>query len=85
VVYASSAPYLLEARVTEDTLPGNTRIRVPLHLTALNKQLQPVQYRKFRSACLWFSNNTRRDLLRVEANVFIGKVWAQRDPSPNAE
>ncbi len=85
VVYASSAPYLLDARVTDDTPPGNARIRVPIHLTALNEQLQPVKYRKFRSACLWFSNNTRRDLVRVEADVFIGKVWAQRTPSPNAE
>jgi len=37
--------------------------------------LQP--HRKFRRATIWVSDDTDRILLRIEAQVFVGTVFAE--------
>ena len=81
VVYAATSPYLATV-----TVLGRERITVPagkfnaikfdLQLNRIKDgQLQP--HRKFRRANAWLSDDADRLLLKIEAQVFVGSVFAE--------
>ncbi|HVF71241.1 MAG TPA: DUF3108 domain-containing protein [Chthoniobacterales bacterium] len=81
VVYPATAPYLATV-----TVLGRERVTVPagkfnaikfdLQLNRIKDgQLQP--HRKFRRATAWLSDDADRLLLRIEAQVFVGAVFAE--------
>jgi len=81
VVYAATAPYLATV-----TVLGRERITVPagkynaikfdLQLNRIKDgELQP--HRKFRRATAWLSDDADRLMLKIEAQVFVGTVFAE--------
>lgn len=82
VVFPGKDPYLATI-----TVEGRDKIKVPassfnaikldLKLSKIgrNKELKP--HKKFRKATIWLSDDGDRMLLRAEAEVFIGSVFAE--------
>ena len=56
---------------------GNYKaIRLDLQLSKVNKQRELEPHKKFSQASVWISDDADRLLLRVEARVFVGTVFA---------
>ena len=78
VVYSGTAPYLATVTVLgreRVTVPAGTynAIKFDLQLNRIKDgQLQP--HRKFRRASAWLSDDPDRVLLKIEAQVFVGRV-----------
>ena len=51
-------------------------IKLDLQLKRVGKHLELQPHRKFRRATIWLSDNPERLLLRIEAQIFIGTVFA---------
>jgi len=51
-------------------------IKIDLHLNKIGKNLELEPHKKFRRATLWVSDDSDRILLRVEAQIFVGTVFA---------
>ncbi|HZR06873.1 MAG TPA: DUF3108 domain-containing protein [Candidatus Udaeobacter sp.] len=57
---------------------GNySAIKLDLQLKRIGKQRQLEQHRKFRRGTIWVSDDAERLLLRIEAQVFVGTVFAE--------
>ena len=57
---------------------GNySAIKLDLRLMRIGKQRQLEPHRKFRRATIWVSDDAERLLLRIEAQVFVGTVFAE--------
>jgi hypothetical protein len=52
-------------------------IKLDLELKRLGKHLELEPHRKFRRATIWVSDDAERLLLRIEAQIFVGTVWAE--------
>jgi Protein of unknown function (DUF3108) len=52
-------------------------IKLDLQLKRVGKQLELQPHRKFRRATIWVSDDPQRLLLRIEAQVFVGNVFAE--------
>jgi hypothetical protein len=52
-------------------------IKLDLQLKRIGKQRQLEPHRKFRHATIWVSDDAERLLLRIEAQVFVGTVFAE--------
>jgi hypothetical protein len=52
-------------------------IKLDLQLKRIGKHLQLEPHRKFRHATIWVSDDGERLLLRIEAQVFVGTVFAE--------
>ena len=52
-------------------------IKLDLRLKRIGKQRQLEPHRKFRRATIWVSDDPERLLLRIEAQVFVGTVFAE--------
>jgi Protein of unknown function (DUF3108) len=52
-------------------------IKLDLRLKRIGKQRQLEPHRKFRGATIWVSDDPQRLLLRIEAQVFVGTVFAE--------
>ena len=52
-------------------------IKLDLQLKRIGKQRQLEPHRKFRRATIWVSDDAERLLLRIEAQVFVGTVFAE--------
>ena len=52
-------------------------IKLDLRLKRIGKQRQLEPHRKFRRATIWVSDDAERLLLRIEAQVFVGTVFAE--------
>ena len=52
-------------------------IKVDLQLNRIGKKLDLQPHRKFRRATIWVSDDSDRILLRIEAQVFVGTVFAE--------
>jgi hypothetical protein len=82
VVYPATNPYLATV-----TVVGRERIslragaykaiKLDLQLKRINKQFELEPHRKFRRATIWVSDDADRLLLRIEAQVFVGTVFAE--------
>ncbi len=57
---------------------GNySAIKLDLQLKRIGKQRQLEPHRKFRRGTIWVSDDAERLLLRIEAQVFVGTVFAE--------
>ncbi len=82
VVYPASNPYL-----TTVTVPGREKISVrpgsykaiklDLRLKRIGKNFELEPHRKFRRATIWVSDDAERMILRIEAQVYVGTVFAE--------
>jgi Protein of unknown function (DUF3108) len=52
-------------------------IKLDLGLKRIGKQRQLEPHRKFRHGTIWVSDDAERLLLRIEAQVFVGTVFAE--------
>jgi Tfp pilus assembly protein FimT len=82
VVYPQTSAYLATVTVTRReklSVRAGTynAIRLDLKLNRIGKNLELEPYRKFRRATIWISDDSDRLLLRIEAHIFIGTVFAE--------
>src|SRR5215831_17063882 len=52
-------------------------IKLDLQLKRIGKNLELEPHRKFRRATIWVSDDAERLILRIEAQVFVGTVFAE--------
>ena len=52
-------------------------LKIDLQLNRIGKRLELEPHRKFRRAAIWVSDDADRILLRIEAQVFVGTVFAE--------
>ena len=82
VVYPATSPYLATLTVSNHspikiatgTYPA---IKFDLQLNKIGKKGELESHKKFRHASIWISDDPDRLLLRVEASIFIGTVFAE--------
>jgi Protein of unknown function (DUF3108) len=82
VVYASTNAYLATVTVIgRDEISVRAgaykAIKADLRLERVGKHLELEQHRKFRRATIWVSDDGDRVLLRIEAQIFVGTVFAE--------
>jgi hypothetical protein len=82
VVYPATSPYLATLTVTARepiTIAAGTyhAIKIDLQLNKIGKKRELGPHKKFRRASMWVSDDSDRLLLRVEASIFVGKVFAE--------
>jgi len=82
VVYPTVAPYLAEVTVVgrpKLTAAGRKydTIKLELKLRRIGKSQKLEPHKKFKKAFAWISDDPDRLLLRVEAEIFVGSVWAE--------
>ena len=86
VVYANNAAYLGTVKVVgrERIRIGQTdrnAIKVEFTFKSIDQHLQLKTYRRFKSGRGWLSDDQFRLPLRVEADIFIGYVFAELETS----
>jgi hypothetical protein len=82
VVFPSKAAYLAEIEVL-----GREKLKVPagsfdaikceVRLQGITKHLELEPHKKFKRAFAWLSDDRDRLLLKIEAEIFVGSVWAE--------
>jgi len=82
VVYPTTSPYLAEVDVGERqkiSVGGRNwnAIKLNLKLWRINDRLELEPHTKFKNAAIWISDDTNRMLLKIEAEIFVGSVWAE--------
>jgi hypothetical protein len=82
VVWASNAPYLATIKVVgRETLNVDGRkqkaIKLDLKLKGIDKKLRLKEHSIFKSGRGWLSDDDNRIPLRIEADIFIGYVFAE--------
>jgi hypothetical protein len=82
VVYPATSPYLGTVTVVgreKISVRAGTynAIKLDLQLKRINKRFELEPHRKFRRATIWVSDDPERLLLRIEAQVFVGTVFAE--------
>ena len=82
VVYPATTAYLATlAVVGRETISVHAgsyhAIKIDLHLNKVGKNLELEPHKKFRRATLWVSDDSDRILLRIEAQIFVGTVFAE--------
>jgi hypothetical protein len=82
VVYPATNAYLGTITVLgREKLTGPTgtydAIKVDLKLAKVGKKRELEPHKKFRRATVWLSNDSDRLVLRIEAQVFVGTVFAE--------
>lgn len=82
VTYPAAQAYYTEVEVLGRemiTLGKEKRpaLKLGLRLQKINKQLQLEPHKKFHRAYAWIGDDADRLLLKVEADVMIGKVWME--------
>ena len=82
VVYPATSAYLATVTVLGRerlTVPAGTynAIKLDLQLSKIGKQRQLEPHRKFRHANAWISDDPDRLMLRIEAQIFVGTVFAE--------
>ncbi|MFN2508651.1 MAG: DUF3108 domain-containing protein [Chthoniobacterales bacterium] len=93
VVYPATSAYLCSTTVQgrdRITVPTGTyqAIKVDVQLKKIGKKRRLQPHKKFRKATVWLSDDADRLILRIEAQIFVGKVFAElqsvqfEDPKP---
>ncbi|HXM74489.1 MAG TPA: DUF3108 domain-containing protein [Chthoniobacterales bacterium] len=82
VVYPATSAYLATVTVLghEKVLVragSYNAIKVDLHLDKVGKKMELEPHRKFRRATAWVSDDSNRLPLRIEAQIFVGTVFAE--------
>jgi len=81
-VYPATNAYLATVTVTGrgkiSVRPGTyNAIKLDLQLERIGKHLELEPHKKFRRATIWVSDDTERLILRIEAQIFVGAVFAE--------
>jgi hypothetical protein len=81
IVYPATTPYLATLTVTGRstlTTPAGTypAIKLDLQLKKVGKHGELEPHKKFRRASVWVSDDSDRLLLRIEASIFVGTIYA---------
>jgi hypothetical protein len=82
VVWASNAPYLATVKVVgRDTVKiegqNQNAIKLDLKLKKIDKKMQLKDHKLFKGGRGWLSDDSNRIPLRIEADIFIGYVFAE--------
>jgi hypothetical protein len=82
VAYPQTSAYLATVTVLGRerlTVPAGTynAIKLDLQLSKIGKGRELEPHRKFRRASVWLSDDPDRLLLKVEAQIFVGAVFAE--------
>ncbi len=81
-VYPTTNAYLATIKVTgrdKISVRAGTynAIKLDLQLERIGKHLELEPHKKFRRATIWVSDDTERLILRIEAQIFVGTVFAE--------
>ena len=90
VVYPTTDPYLAEIEVLDrETIKiakaSRAAIKLKIKLRRVTKKLELETHAKFKNATVWVSDDADRMLLRIEAEIFVGSVWAEMESVKFAE
>lgn len=82
VVYPATSAYLCTLTVKgreKITVPTGTypAIKLDVQLSKIGEKRALIPHKKFNSASVWLSDDADRLVLRVEAQVFVGTVFAE--------
>lgn len=82
VVYPAASPYLATLTVAgreKLSIRAGTfnAIKLDLKLKKVGKKGELEPHRKFRRAAIWISDDSDRMLLRIEAQIFVGTIFAE--------
>ena len=82
VVYPATSAYLTTITVLShehvSVRAGSyNAIKLDLQLKRVGKKLELEPHRKFRRATIWISDDENRIPLRIEAQIFVGTVFAE--------
>ncbi len=82
VVYPATNAYLatltVAAREQITTAAGTyPAIRFDVQLNKIGKKRELEPHKKFKRASVWLSDDSDRLLLRIEASIFVGKVFTE--------
>jgi Protein of unknown function (DUF3108) len=82
VVWASNAPYLATVKVIgRETIKidgqKQNAIRLDLKLKKIDKKMQLKDHKLFKEGRGWLSDDDKRIPLRIEADIFVGYVFAE--------
>ncbi len=81
-VLPASSPYLAEiTAVKREKIKVAGRewqaIRCTMQLRSIEKDFSLAPHKKFKRATAWISDDADRLFLRLEADIFVGKVWIE--------
>src|SRR5207244_12126256 len=81
-MYAATNAYLATVTVTgreKSSVRAGTynAIKLDLRLKRIGKQLELEPHKKFRRATIWVSDDAERLILRIDAQIFVGTVFAE--------
>jgi Protein of unknown function (DUF3108) len=81
-VYAATNAYLASVTVTgreKISVRAGTynAIKLDLQLKRIGKHLELEPHKKFRHATIWVSDDAERLILRIDAQIFVGTVFAE--------
>ena len=81
-IYAATNAYLATVTVTgreKTSVRAGTynAIKLDLRLKRIGKHLELQPHKKFRSATILVSDDTERLILRIDAQIFVGTVFAE--------
>ena len=81
-VYPATNAYLATIKVTgrdKISVRAGTynAIKLDLQLKRVGKHLELEPHKKFRRATIWVSDDAERLILRIEAQIFVGTVFAE--------
>ena len=81
-IYATTNAYLATVTVTgreKISVHAGTynAIKLDLGLKRIGKHLELEPHKKFRRATIWVSDDTERLIVRVDAQIFVGTVFAE--------
>lgn len=82
VAYPATNPYLATVAVigrekVSVHAGSYSAIKLDLQLKRIGKHFELEPHRKFHNATIWVSDDSERLLLRIEAQVFVGTVFAE--------
>jgi hypothetical protein len=81
-VYPATNAYVAIVKVTgRDKISVHAgtynAIKLDLRLKRIGKHLELEPHKKFRRATIWVSDDAERVILRIEAQIFVGTVFAE--------
>ncbi len=81
-IYAATNGYLATVTVTgrgKTSVRAGTynAIKLDLRLKRIGKHLELEPHKKFRGATIWVSDDAERLILRIDAQIFVGTVFAE--------
>ena len=82
VVYPATAPYLCTVTVLgRDHITGPTgsynAVKADVQLDKIGKEHELLPHKKFKRATVWLTNDPDHMILRIEAQIFVGSVFAE--------